>query len=300
MTDHPEKETDHLSGVETTGHEWDGLKELNNPAPRWWLWVFFLCVIWSIGYWIVYPAWPTLSGNTKGAIGWTEYTKLSADQAEITALRGKMAHAISKKPLAAIESDPTLYAFALAGGKAMFKENCAACHGTGAAGGNGYPNLNDDDWLWGGDVQAIYTTLRYGIRSGHEKARFSMMPAFADLLSREDVTQVSRQVRSLSGLSSASERGAALFAKNCASCHGEDGKGMRQVGAPNLTDAIWLYGSSAADIENQIRHPKGGVMPAWITRLDDATLKQLAIYVHSLGGGEAAPDHPDTPTPEPQ
>lgn len=142
------KERDELSGVETTGHEWDGLKELNNPAPRWWLWVFIITVIWSVGYWIVYPAWPTPGGNTRGTLGWTQYGKLEREQAEIRARRGAMGEAIAGKTPEEIIADPSLYAYAVAGGRTLFRENCAACHGTGAEGLSGYPNLNDDDWLW--------------------------------------------------------------------------------------------------------------------------------------------------------
>lgn len=282
------KEIDSHSGVETTGHEWDGLKELNHPAPRWWLWVFFITVIWAIGYWVVYPAWPTLSGNTKGSAGWTSHKKLAAEQAEIAARRGEFAEKIKTHTLEEIQKDPELYAFAIAGGKTMFKENCAACHGTGAEGRAGYPNLNDDDWLWGGDLASIYHTIKVGIRSTHEQTRASQMPALGEMLKKEEIGQVADYVLSLSSGKGDSETGAAIFKQNCAACHGDTGHGNRELGAPNLADAIWLYGGDKASIVQQMRAPRHGVMPHWDTRLPDETIKQLTIYVHSLGGGEAA------------
>jgi cytochrome c oxidase cbb3-type subunit III len=284
MSDYKEK--DELSGVETTGHEWDGLKELNNPAPRWWLMVFLICCIWSVGYWIVYPAWPTLSGNTEGSLGWTSHKKLAAEQAEITARRGVFADKIKAHNLEEIQKDPELYAFAVAGGKTMFKENCAACHGTGAQGGHGYPNLNDDDWLWGGKLSDIYTTIKYGIRSTHDETRTSQMPTFSETLKADEIASVAEYVLSLSSKSEANVKGKVLYAENCSACHGETGTGGRQFGAPNLTDAIWLYGNDKASIIQQISNPRHGVMPTWEARLPDETIKQLAIYVHSLGGGE--------------
>lgn len=292
MADNQEK--DQLSGVETTGHEWDGLKELNNPAPRWWLWVFFVTVIWAIGYWVVYPAWPTLSGEnerggTKGKWEWTQYKKLQQEQAEILARRGEFADKIAVHSLEEIQANPELYAFAVAGGKTMFKENCAACHGTGAQGGKGYPNLNDDDWIWGGDLNAIYTTLKHGVRAIDDaETRNSMMPAFGKdgTLDKTQIADVAAYVLSLSGKGNTTESGATVYAENCAVCHGEDGKGLREMGAPNLADAIWLYGSDTNSITAQIHNPKHGIMPAWGVRLSDETIKQLAIYVHSLGGGE--------------
>lgn len=287
MADKQEK--DGVTGVDTTGHEWDGIKELNNPAPRWWLWVFFITVIWAGGYWVVYPAWPTFSSHTKGTVEWTQYTKLKQEQTEIATRRGQLADKMRHTALADIQNDPELYAFAQAAGKTMFRENCSACHGTGAEGRRGYPNLNDDDWLWGGDAQSIYRTLKTGIRSDHEQSRESQMPAFGDMLKQEEIAQVSDYVLSLSGKAQASPQGEALFKQNCESCHGNAGHGGREFGAPNLADAIWLYGGEKTSVMAQISQPRHGVMPSWETRLPDETLKALTIYVHSLGGGESTP-----------
>ncbi|PIR33541.1 MAG: cytochrome-c oxidase, cbb3-type subunit III, partial [Alphaproteobacteria bacterium CG11_big_fil_rev_8_21_14_0_20_44_7] len=199
MSDEKNKEIDKHSGVETTGHEWDGIKELNNPAPRWWLWVFFVCVIWSIGYWVLYPAWPTISGEgerggTAGTKEWTQYKKLEEEQAEIRARKAKYLERFHNANFEEIANDSALYEFALAGGKAAFKDNCATCHGTGGAGSAGYPNLNDDDWIWGGNTEEIYQTLKYGIRSGHDDARYSQMPAFKDVLTSAEISQVADYV----------------------------------------------------------------------------------------------------------
>jgi len=284
------KEKDEFTGVETTGHEWDGLKELNNPAPRWWLLIFLVTCVWSVGYWVIYPAWPTLSGSTKGSAGWTSHKKLAGEQAEITQRRGAFSEKIKAHSLEEIQKDPELYTFAVVGGKTMFKENCAACHGTGAQGGRGYPNLNDDDWLWGGSLNDIYTTIKYGVRSTHAETRVSQMPAFGKdgLLKADEISKIADHVLSLSQKGPANAEGAELFKQNCAACHGDTGKGNRSMGAPNLADAIWLYGGTKADIVAQVNNPRHGVMPTWETRLPDDTIKQLTIYVHSLGGGESA------------
>jgi len=286
--DNKPKEKDALSGIETTGHEWDGIKELNLPAPRWWLLVWLVCCIYAVGYWFFYPAWPTVSGHTKGSLGWTEYKKLGQEQAEITAIRGEFSEQIKTHNIDEIQKDKQLYDFAVAGGRSMFKENCAACHGTGAAGGHGYPNLNDDDWLWGGKLSDIYTTIKYGVRSTSDQTRTSQMPAFGKdgILKQAEISDVADYVLSLSGGKNANAKGAEIFKNNCSSCHGETGKGNREFGAPNLADAIWLYGNTKQDIVAQVTNPKQGVMPTWETRLSDDTIKQLAIYVHSLGGGE--------------
>jgi cytochrome c oxidase cbb3-type subunit 3 len=290
MSDNHKKEIDQISGVETTGHEWDGLRELNNPAPRWWLWVFYVSCIWAVGYWVVYPAWPTLSGATKGTFGWTQFTKLEAEQAEIAARQEVYMGKFKASDFATIKNDPELYAFAVAGGKAAFKDNCATCHGTGGAGGVGYPNLNDDDWLWGGTIEDIYQTLQFGIRSGHDEARMSQMPAFgADgLLKKDEVEAVVDYVLTLSGgkPKATQEQGAAIFQTNCSSCHGADGKGMRDFGAPNLTDGIWLYGGDRDTVYKTVFNARAGVMPYWKGRLNEDTIRQLTMYVHELGGGE--------------
>lgn len=288
------KEIDEITGVETTGHEWDGLKELNNPAPRWWLWVFYVTVIWSVWYWVVYPAWPTLSGATKGTSGQTQYVELENSQKEIAARQVKYGERFHGASLDQVMNDPELYAFAVAGGKTAFKDNCATCHGTGGAGGRGYPNLNDDDWLWGGGVEDIYRTIRFGIRSGHDEARFSQMPAFGKdgLLGKEEVGTLADYVTGLaSGASTPDHKGYALFQQNCASCHGPEGKGVRDFGAPDLSDAIWLYGGDREAVYRTIYYARAGVMPYWTGRLDDDTIRQLAVYVHSLGGGEKSDEN---------
>jgi len=284
------KDIDPFTGIETMGHEWDGIKELNNPTPRWWLWVFYVSCIFSLGYWIVYPAWPTLSGNTAGIWGWTQYQKLAEEQGEIKARQAVEIAKLEKASFAEISNDPDLYAFAVAGGRAAFKDNCATCHGSGAAGGKGYPNLNDDDWLWGGSIEAIEQTLLYGIRSGHPQARDSQMPAFGKdgVLKGAEVNAVADYVLTLSGGAQKASyaEGEKIFAENCAACHGEQGKGGREFGAPNLTDKIWLYGGEHAQIYETVFNSRAGVMPAWEARLDRNTIRELAVYVHALGGGE--------------
>lgn len=290
MSEH-DIEKDDVTGVETTGHEWDGIKELNNPSPRWWLLVLLATIIWSVGYWVVYPAWPTLSGDgerggTQGSFGWTQYDELKDSQAEIVARKAAYLDRFNKASFDEIRANDELLAFAIAGGASAFKDNCATCHGTGGSGSAGYPNLLDDDWLWGGDVQSIHDTIRFGVRAGHDDTRFSQMPAFGEMLSSQEVSDIADYVLSFTAGGGYEGPGREAFEMQCAACHGEDGKGIRDFGAPNLADAIWFYGSSKADIMSQIRRPKHGVMPTWEARLDPSTVRQLAIYVHSLGGGE--------------
>lgn len=286
------REVDDYSGVETTGHEWDGIRELDNPMPRWWLWTFLACIIWAFGYMIFYPAWPLISEPTPGVLGYSSRAELHKEIAEVKASRAGLIAKIENMPLEDIRRDADLRQFATNGGRAAFAVNCVQCHGSGAAGSAGYPNLNDDDWIWGGDLEAIETTLKHGIRhAADDESRFSEMPAFGrdGILEPAQIEAVTHQVLALAGQpheAELAEAGAELYAENCAACHGDAGKGGYDFGAPNLSDAIWLYGSSAAEIERQIKVPRHGVMPAWGGRLDPVTIKQLTIYVHSLGGGE--------------
>lgn len=291
MTEEHKKEVDHISGIETTGHEWDGLKELNNPLPRWWVWVWLVCIIWAVWYWVVYPTWPIPGGHTEGSFGYTQYDELAKSQQEIAVRQAAYLDSFNKASFDEVMNDPALLEFALAGGHAAFKDNCAVCHGTGAEGGKGYPNLNDDDWLWGGTLSDIYTTLQHGIRAeDDEDTRMSQMPSFGkdEILSRDEINQVVDYVLSFSnGGASEQMPGYAIFQDNCASCHGEDGKGGRDFGAPNLTDNIWLYGGDRETVFETVYNARYGIMPSWNERLSDDTIRQLAIYIHQLGGGES-------------
>jgi cytochrome c oxidase cbb3-type subunit 3 len=203
-----------------------------------------------------------------------------------------MVQKLAAASLQEIASDEQLLAFARAQARPIFGENCAPCHGSGAAGGKGYPNLNDDEWIWGGKLDDIAATIRHGIRSADPQARGGSMPAFGrdGMLKRADIETVADYARSIAGLpvdpKADLAAGKKIFADNCATCHGAEGKGNRELGAPNLTDAIWLYGSDKATIVDGLWNGRGAVMPAWTGRLDDSTIKSLAVYVHSLGGGE--------------
>ncbi len=283
-----EKETDALTGTETTGHEWDGIRELNTPLPRWWLWVLYATIIWSIGYMIAYPAWPSLSGYTKGLLGYSSRANLVADLEAVRESRSVWVDKFSELEVGEIVEDPDLLQFAMAGGGFIFGENCAPCHGSGGAGAPSFPVLADDDWIWGGTLEDIHTTIAYGIRSDHDETRYSEMMAFGadELLEPAQISAVADYVLSLSGSGAANEEGAEIFEEQCAACHGEDGKGLPEVGGPNLSDDIWLYGGTKDAIVAQITKPRHGVMPAWVDRLNDATIKQVTIYVHSLGGGQ--------------
>jgi cytochrome c oxidase cbb3-type subunit 3 len=287
------EEHDAVTGTTTTGHEWDGIRELNTPLPRWWVYLFYATIVWSIGYWAVYPAWPTITGYTSGWFNYSTRASVRAELADLEKLRGEKAASLATATLPGIVQDPALLALARARGKVAFADNCAPCHGSGGAGAKGYPNLNDDDWLWGGTLDDIKQTLDYGIRSGHKQAREGAMMPFGGkdgMLKPAEIRTVANFVRSLSALSVAPgtnlDAGRKLFADNCAACHGDDGKGKRDVGAPDLADKIWLYGSDEAAIMESIAGGRGGVMPAWSERLDPVTLKALAVYVYSLSGGK--------------
>jgi cytochrome c oxidase cbb3-type subunit III len=285
-----EKHIDDISGVETTGHEWDGIRELNNPMPRWWVWTFYMTILWAIGYTIAFPAWPLISDTTKGMLGWSSRASIATELAEAKQAQSAFTDRIAKSSLQEIMADPQLAQFAISGGASAFKVNCAQCHGSGAAGGPGFPNLNDDDWVWGGTVEDIYQTIAHGIRHpGDDETRISEMPAYGDILEPDQIRQVAAYVVSLTGAPSdvaLVEPGKQVFVDNCAACHGDDARGNREMGAPDLADAIWLKGEGEAAVAAQVRSPKHGVMPAWLPRLGDPAVKQLAVFVHALGGGE--------------
>ncbi|CAH2398215.1 Cytochrome c oxidase, cbb3-type, subunit III [Mesorhizobium metallidurans STM 2683] len=281
---------DEVSDVSTTGHEWDGIKELNNPLPRWWVITFYVTIVWAIGYTIAYPAWPMLSSATRGVLVYSSRNDVKNELAAAEVAKGKYVAALQAKTVSEIAADDVLRGFAIAAGGAAFKVNCVQCHGSGAQGSKGFPNLNDDDWLWGGKAEQIQQTITHGIRFASDSdTRLSEMPAFGDIITPEQIRQVSAYVSSLSGAVGDQALvipGANVFAENCAACHGDKAKGNTELGAPDLTDAIWLYGAGETAIAAQVRAPKQGVMPAWGGRLGEVTVKELAVYVHSLGGGE--------------
>lgn len=285
------REKDPLTGVETTGHEWDGIRELDNPLPRWWLILFYASIAWAVVYWVLMPAWPLWNDYTKGVRGHSDRAAVVGELSDLRAQRAPMFERLEQAGLQGVQSDPALLEFAIEAGKSAFGDNCATCHGAGGQGAKGYPNLNDDIWLWDGTLSGIRHTLDVGVRSEHAETRFSMMPAFGrdKLLAAGEIRDVTQHVLNVSGQdanASQAARGAVVFATNCASCHGADAKGDPAQGAPNLTDSEWLFGGTAEDIASQIHTGRGGVMPTWAERLDPATLDTLAVYVHSLGGGK--------------
>ena len=281
-------EKDTLTGTDTTGHEWDGVKELNTPLPTWWVYTFWATIVFAVVYCVLYPAWPSLGGHTEGVLGYTNRAALTAELAEQAKQRSRFVDRIRAAPLADIRKDPELFNFALAGGRSAFQTNCSQCHGAGGAGSLGFPNLADDDWMWGGSLDQIYQTIQHGVRNADEKSRQTNMPRFGvdGLLTAGQVESVTGYVLSLSGQGKATPEGAKIFQEQCAACHKADGKGNQEMGAPNLTDGIWLYGGDRNSVYRSIFYARNGSMPAWGQRLDDATLKMLAIYVHSLGGGK--------------
>ena len=285
------KEIDEVSGTETTGHERDGIKELNTPLPRWWLWTFYGTIIFSVGYVIAYPAWPLVSTATAGLLGYSSRADLDQQLVAARGAQGEFLTRIAELPLAEIVADENLARFARAGGRAAFKVICSQCHGSGAEGAAGYPNLNDDEWIWGGTVDDIHATIVHGVRDETDPdTRYNFMPNFgADQLpTRDEIGTVAAHVASFSGIEGgvATPEGETLFADNCASCHGDGGVGMAELGGPSLVDPIWLYGGTLEEITAQINRPRHGMMPAWGARLGEETVKQLAVYVHSLGGGQ--------------
>ncbi|KXF89290.1 cytochrome-c oxidase, cbb3-type subunit III [Phaeobacter inhibens] len=276
----------------TTGHSWDGIEEFDNPMPRWWLWTFYATIIWAIGYTVAYPAWPGIQSATAGVLGWNSRALVAEEIAAVNEANAPINSRLEQIELASIATDPELNGYAVSAGSAVFKTWCAQCHGAGAAGAKGYPNLLDDDWLWGGSMEDIHATIAHGIRNEEsDDARYSEMPAFGrdELLEKDEIDQVVNYVMSLSGEPQDADKvapGAVIFADNCASCHMEDGTGDRSQGAPNLADAIWLYGGDHATLTETVYNSRYGVMPNWNARLTEAQIRAVTAYVHQLGGGE--------------
>ncbi|GAA0647489.1 cytochrome-c oxidase, cbb3-type subunit III [Sphingomonas ursincola] len=287
---------DEPTGTATVGHEWDGIEELNTPLPRWWLWTFYATIAWAAVYVVLFPAWPMVNSATRGMLEWSSRGDLKAELAAQDAKRAPIAKAIAATSITDLAAKPELLEAAIQGGSAAFKVHCVQCHGAGGAGVVGaYPSLTDDDWLWGGDLAAIETTLTHGIRNpDHDETRLNMMPAFGkdgilDAAAINDLVSHVRVISRQEKPSASSARGAALFEANCVACHGPAGQGIRELGGPKLTDAVWLYGGSREAIARTIYAPRNGVMPRWNDKLDAVTIKMLSAYVHSLGGGEDAP-----------
>lgn len=285
------REIDEVTGQETTGHEWDGIKELDSPMPRWWVWTFYVTIAWAVAFMIAMPSVPLVSTYTKGVLGFSQREAVRQDIAEARQAQSGFLTRIEQASLQEIASVSDLQEFAMAGGRSAFAVNCSQCHGAGGAGAPGFPNLNDDAWLWGGNLDQIYETLRVGIRAEHPDTRFNQMPAFLgdEILTRDQVDDVVEYVLQISNQDNdaqAAARGRVVFNEQCASCHQASGKGSYDLGSPNLTDAIWLYGGSRSEIWQTVANSRNGVMPNWDDKLDEVTRKQLSIYVHALGGGE--------------
>ena len=288
-------ERDHVTGTDTTGHEWDGLKELNTPLPKWWLYTWIACTVWALVWFVLYPAIPYGPGYFHGLLGYSTRDQVTADVKAVQAQRNVVMSKVAAASFDDIRKNPELLAAAQTAGRITFANNCQPCHGAGGAGQVGYPALAAGAWIWGGKLEDIQQTVTYGIRSGLDQARDSAMPKFgADgLLKPDEIQQVANYVESAyfglrdnDATPASIEAGKALFTANCAACHGEKGEGNREVGAPRLASKVHLNGGTRESIVKQVTNPHMGVMPNWNTRLDTATIKSVAIYVHDLGGGE--------------
>jgi cytochrome c oxidase cbb3-type subunit 3 len=261
--------------VETTGHVWDeDLRELNNPLPRWWLWSFVLTVIFGLGYLVVYPG----LGNFAGIAGWSSQKQHRDQTVKADAVLARTLSPFERQSVTALSVNPD----ALRVGRNLFMNNCATCHGSDARGAPGFPNLTDKDWLFGGTPEAIVQTISYG--------RTSVMPAWHDVLGGDaGVEDVLAYVLSLSGRQVPAgnvENGRGKFTAICAACHGADGRGNQALGAPNLTDRIWLNGGALTTVRETISNGRQAQMPAQLERLGETRVKLLAAYVVSLGGAD--------------
>ncbi len=281
-----EPRKDDLTGRETMGHDFDGIEELNTPMPRWWLICFYLTIIWGIGYTIAFPAWPMISGATAGVLGYSTRGEVSEQIEAHEAANAELVSELVSVDLAAFDPQSDLHRYAVARGASVFRAQCSQCHGSGAAGAKGYPNLLDNDWIWGGALEEIARTVRHGIRNETDTdAHWSEMPAFGDLLEGDEISALVDFIPTLP-VADWDSPGGVLFTDNCASCHGDTGLGDRSQGAPNLADAIWLYGGDPDSLTQTVTYSRFGVMPAWGQRLTEADVRAVSAYVHALGGGE--------------
>lgn len=263
------RRTKNTGPTKTTGHVYDGIEEYDNPLPAWWFYLFVITIIFGIGYVIAYPA----LGSFKGVLGWTSTNQLEAEQASAQAKYGPMFAKYFATPIPELAKDSA----ALKMGQRMFLNNCSQCHGADAHGGFGFPNLTDNDWLYGGSPEQIEQTITHG--------RQGAMPTWQAALGDQGVQQAAAYVMTLSGRkadAAQAEAGQKIFATYCVACHGPDGKGNQAVGAPNLTDNVWLYGGSPLQIQQTVRGGRNGQMPAWGERLGKEKVHLLAAYVYSL------------------
>lgn len=283
MSDVPER--DPVSGYLTTGHAWNGITELNAPVPRA-VWGFMTVThVVGVALLILLPAIPLWRSFSPGLLGLDEAQRVDAAVASAAAVRAPWTDVFLATDFAAIQSDSALMRIVRSSGGPLFGSNCAACHGGLGVGNAGFPRLNDADWLWGNDPEIIHETLRVGINVAHPDTRYAVMPAFGqdELLTRDQIETLVPHVMALSAPGTAKTPEAVnLFAENCASCHGEAGKGLIELGAPNLTDGIWQYGGSADAIRTTLRHGRQGQMPAWEDRLTETDRKILTLYVLDL------------------
>jgi cytochrome c oxidase cbb3-type subunit 3 len=284
-----ERAIDPVTGYDTTGHDWNGIRELNTPFPKFVILVMTLTIIYSVVAWVLLPAWPTLRGHTRGLLGLDQGRMAVAGFEKLETARQDWMTRFDKPDFTALQSDATLMAQAMPAAKRLFGDNCAACHGAQGGGGPGFPVLRDHYWLWGGDPETIAETIQVGINSPDPDTRVSQMPSF-DYLSRDEREALASYVAALpSGKADANSPGAALFAENCVACHGDHGEGGMMNGAPSLTDASVIYGQTADGVMQTLTHGRQGVMPSWSPRLSPEEINLLALYVVDLGtGGKAA------------
>lgn len=277
------REVDPFTGYDTTGHDWNGIRELNTPFPKIALWALILSVVYSVIAWVLLPAWPLWGDYTRGLLGLDQGEMAVERYQAISAEREDWMARFGEGDFAALKDDETLMLSAMPAAHRLFEDNCAACHGENGGGGPGFPVLHDDYWLWGGDPETVAETLHVGINTGSDDARFGQMPAFG-WMERGERSALTDYVTALpQGNADPDSAGGMLFAENCAACHAEDGGGGMMNGAPSLTDDAVIYGQDRAAVLETLRNGRQGVMPAWSGRLSDAEINLLALYVSTLG-----------------